>query len=68
MKKTNWSNQLRAWRDARGLDRTQAARKLGISRRTLEGWENGKEPLAILRRTLEKKINVSLVVQPTPGA
>jgi len=33
--------QLRRWRKARGLSQSQAAPVLGLTKRTLENWEQG---------------------------
>lgn len=49
---------LRRWRKARGLSQGQAAPVLGITRRTLENWEQGINAprglaLATLRQLLK---------------
>ncbi len=50
MKPSEVPAKLKAWRKARGLSQGQAAPVLGISRRTLENWEQGEHkpsPLAL---------------------
>jgi transcriptional regulator with XRE-family HTH domain len=48
---------IRAWRQAKGLTRREAAEWLGISRRTLQGLEQGRSPTsplwAVLSRVIE---------------
>ena len=44
---------LKAWRQSEGATRAQAASWLGVSPRTIEGWEQGRStiPLMVLRLT-----------------
>lgn len=39
------SNDITAWRNSLGLNRTQAAKHLGISRRALFNYESGVRPI-----------------------
>lgn len=39
---TPFADALRAWRDGHKWTRQQAADYLGVSERTLEGWERGR--------------------------
>lgn len=53
MKPSEVPSKLKAWRKARGLSQGQAAPVLGISRRTLENWEQGDHrPTALALRHL----------------
>ena len=36
------AEDLRAWRATKGLTREEAAERLGVNWRTLEGWEQGR--------------------------
>ena len=45
--------QLRHWRKARGLSQSQAAPVLGLTKRTLENWEQGTtQPRGLARAHL----------------
>jgi len=45
---------LRAWRDARGLSRAEAAIVLGVNARTLEDLESGRRSGATLMPVLKR--------------
>src|ERR1700674_1435916 len=50
---------LKAWRDHRGLSQSEAAERLHVSVRTLQGWESGR-PMAnprLLRVAIENDID-----------
>lgn len=51
-----WGTGLRAWREAWKFSRLIAADVLGVSRRTLESWENGRQPGAILVRQILRRV------------
>lgn len=40
-------SNLRAWREARGLNRAQAGALLGVSRQVWSAWELRKKPLKL---------------------
>lgn len=48
---------VRAWREARNLNRPQASKRLGVSVRTLEEWEAGRHaPRGLSLRLIEAKL------------
>lgn len=50
--------KLRAWRKARGLSQSQAAPVLGLTKRTLENWEQGTtQPRGLARVHLLQLLN-----------
>lgn len=57
-KVTEWREEVRGWRHKWGFTRKAAADALGISVRTLEGWENGRAPLQKepYRRIMGKRV------------
>lgn len=51
--------QLKAWRARAGLSQPDAAAHLGITRRTLENWEQGvNAPRGLARSALLEKLKV----------
>ena len=42
MPSSNVSTLVKGWRDRVGLSQSQTARKLGVSLKTLQGWEQGR--------------------------
>jgi transcriptional regulator with XRE-family HTH domain len=56
---TDYSEKIKAMRLQRGITTQQLAERCGVSRRTVEGWEQGRTPsntaLTILRRWLAQK-------------
>jgi transcriptional regulator with XRE-family HTH domain len=53
------ASMLKAWRDHEGLSQSEAAKRLGISVRTLQGWEFGR-PMAyprLLRAAIESDVD-----------
>lgn len=48
---------VRAWRQARNLNRTEASKRLGVPVRTLEDWEYELHaPRGFARRVIEEKL------------
>jgi len=52
-----FASALRAWRSRRTLTRAEGAALLGISRRTLEMWELGRQPSRPLWSHVSRKIS-----------
>lgn len=72
------ADQIKAWREARGLSQAQAAERLGVPLRTLEGWEAGRSihyakvmsmalgaemPLAAARQPISEDCFTEAVIQ-----
>jgi transcriptional regulator with XRE-family HTH domain len=52
----NFAATLRAWRARQGLSQSQAAARLQVSVRTLQGWEIGRLPGPFTRRAIEASL------------
>lgn len=59
--------QLRKWRKARGLSQSQAAPVLGLTKRTLENWEQGTtQPRGLARVHLLQLLAKPAHMEPPP--
>ena len=47
------SKQLKAWRRQAGLSQAEAAQALGLNRRTLQHWEQGRLPGPLAQTAIE---------------
>lgn len=52
MSTTDQAQQLREAREAANLTQRELADRLGVSRRSVQGWENGLTPLPAHRRAI----------------
>lgn len=56
----SFASLVRRWRDARGLSRPEAAKRLGISYRSLQSWELGdRTPRGLALQLLTAKFSVA---------
>ncbi len=54
------ANQLRAWREANNLSQGTAAARLGVTRRSIENWEQGiRTPQGLALQALQNMIQTS---------
>ena len=51
-----FSRTLREWRDMTGMTQAEAALRLGVRRRTLEGWEAGRSPTVAMAALLSERL------------
>jgi DNA-binding transcriptional regulator YiaG len=59
------NSRLKLWRSAKGISQRQAAEILGISKRTLQEWEQGRRaPRGLALETLSKPILADERPQP----
>lgn len=49
-----FADELKAWRASAQLSQSEAAERLGVPKRTYEGWESGRKPaqLEVVRKLL----------------
>ncbi len=67
MSKNIDGNEIRIARESLGLDQTEFARKLGIHRASVHGWESGKtKPSNLAKEKLERAIYYSKSDKETP--
>ncbi len=70
--KSEFAAKLQAWREREGYSQRDAAAKLEMSKRTLQGWESGtKKPIAMVERMVLEKIaqkKISECSAKSPGS
>jgi len=55
--KQKLSNQIKEWRKRKGLSQSQAAKLIGVPKRTLQNWElEYREPRGLTREALLGKL------------
>jgi DNA-binding transcriptional regulator YiaG len=53
------ADRIKANREQAGLSQSQAASAWGISKRTLQGWEQGKQPRGLYLQAVERILEKS---------